>query len=106
MEDLSARVGISKSAIYHHVPGKTELPRRREFDHVVTDLVRAAVAEGDLRPDVDAALTARLLFGMVNSLIEWYRPTRPLGPDDLADALVATAFDGLRREAPALEPTA
>ena len=28
-------------------------------------------ADGDLRPDIDPAVTARLLFGMVNSLTEW-----------------------------------
>src|SRR5829696_782922 len=27
MEDLSARLGITKSSIYHHVPGKAELLR-------------------------------------------------------------------------------
>jgi AcrR family transcriptional regulator len=159
MEDLAARLGITKSAIYHHVPGKaellrlamdraldglfaavaeprgdsaterlehlvrssvdvlvTELPfvtlllrvrgnteveraalaRRREFDQIVADLVRQAVAEGGIRPDVDAAVTARLLFGMVNSLVEWYRPDRGLSRDDVADAVVAVAFHGLR----------
>ncbi|MQA12735.1 MAG: TetR family transcriptional regulator [Pseudonocardiaceae bacterium] len=162
MEDLSARLGITKSAIYHHVASKTELlrlavdraldalftlvgepaatsgpaidrlehvvrgsvrvlvdelpfvtlllrvrgntdverralQRRRELDHIVTDLVREAEAEGSIRPDVDPALTARLLFGTVNSLVEWYRPDRGLGGDDLADVLVAVVFDGLRQ---------
>lgn len=160
MEDLAARLGISKSAIYHHVSSKTdllrlatdraldaleavvtepsgltaldrlesvlrgsvrvlvaELPfvtlllrvrgnttverraltRRRGLDHMLTDLVRAAVDEGSIRPDVDPALSARLLFGTVNSLIEWYRPTRALLPDDVADAVIAFVLLGLRR---------
>jgi AcrR family transcriptional regulator len=160
MEDLAVRLGISKSAIYHHVSSKTELlrlatdhaldaldavvsdppgdtalkrlesvvrgsiqvlvaelpfvtlllrirgntdverralTRRRELDHMLTALVRAAVDEGSIRPDVDPALTARLLFGMVNSLIEWYRPSRTLRPDDVADALIAFVLVGLRR---------
>ncbi|SFE35677.1 TetR/AcrR family transcriptional regulator [Blastococcus tunisiensis] len=161
MEELAARLGVTKSAIYHHVPGKVELlrlaldraldalfavteepeattgravdrlehvvrrsvqvlaaelpsvtlllrvrgnsavervalQRRRELDRIVTDLVRAAVAEGDVRPDVDPAVTSRLLFGTVNSLTEWYRPDGGLGADDLADALVASTFRGLR----------
>jgi len=161
MEELAARLGVTKSAIYHHVPGKVELlrlaldraldalfavleepgatsgpaierlehvvrgsvrvlaaelpsvtlllrvrgnspvehaalERRREFDRVVTELVRAAVAAGDVRPDVSPAVTSRLLFGTVNSLTEWYRPGGGLSPDDLADALVATTFSGLR----------
>ncbi|SHG26125.1 TetR/AcrR family transcriptional regulator [Geodermatophilus nigrescens] len=161
MEELAARLGVTKSAIYHHVPSKVELlrmaldraldalfavtaepgavtgraidrlehvvrgsvrvlaaelpfvtlllrvrgnsaveeaalARRREFDRIVTDLVRAAEEEGDVRPDVDPAVTSRLLFGTVNSLTEWYRPGGSLSADDLADALVTTAFRGLR----------
>ena len=139
MDELAARLGVTKSAIYHHVPSKVELlrlaldraldalfavtqetgattgpaidrlehvvrgsvrvlaaelpfvtlllrvrgntdveraalQRRREFDRVVTDLVRAAEDEGDVRTDVDPAVISRLLFGTVNSLTEWYRP--------------------------------
>jgi AcrR family transcriptional regulator len=161
MDELALRLGITKSAIYHHVSSKVELlrlaldhaldalfavtqepaartgraidrlehvvrgsvrvlaaelpfvtlllrvrgnsdvertalQRRREFDLVVTDLVRAAEEEGDVRPDVDPAVTSRLLFGTVNSLTEWYRPGGELSADDLADAVVATTFDGLR----------
>ncbi len=159
--ELAARLGVSKAAIYHHVPSKVELlrlaldraldallavtaepgavggraidrlehvvrgsvrvlaaelpfvtlllrvrgnseveraalDRRRSFDRIVTDLVRAAEEEGDVRPDVDPAVTSRLLFGTVNSLTEWYRPDGGLTPDELADALVATTFSGLR----------
>jgi AcrR family transcriptional regulator len=164
MEDLSQRLGISKSSIYHHVDSKEELlalalgraldglfsvadqvagsdrpaierleilvrasvgvladrlpyvtlllrargntaterkalARRREFDQIVADLVKEAERDGDIRPDVDPAVTARLLFGMVNSLVEWYRPGgrgAAAGPATLADAVCAVAFDGLR----------
>jgi len=161
MDELATRLGVTKSAIYHHVPSKVELlrlaldraldalsavldepgashgraidrlehvvrgsvrvltaqlpfvtlllrvrgnspvevealRRRREFDRIVTDLVRAAEEEGDVRPDVDPAVTSRLLFGTVNSLTEWYRPGRGLDADALADALVTTTFSGLR----------
>jgi AcrR family transcriptional regulator len=162
MDELATRLGVTKSAIYHHVPSKVELlrlaldraldalfavteeprattgpaierlehvvrgsvrvlteelpfvtlllrvrgnspvelaalQRRREFDRIVTDLVRGAEDEGDVRPDVDPAVTSRLLFGTVNSITEWYRPDGGLSADDVADALVATAFGGLRR---------
>jgi AcrR family transcriptional regulator len=161
MEELATRLGVTKSAIYHHVSSKVELlrlaldraldalfavteepgassgpaidrlehvvrgsvrvlteqlpfvtlllrvrgnspveeaaqARRREFDRIVTDLVRAAEEEGGVRPDVDPAVTSRLLFGTVNSLTEWYRPDGGLSAADLADALVATTFQGLR----------
>ncbi|WP_067459257.1 TetR/AcrR family transcriptional regulator [Actinomadura macra] len=161
MDELSKRLGISKSAIYHHVTGKDELlqlavdraldglfaaadeatavdgraidrlehlvrasvavlverlpfvtlllrvrgntavekhalARRREFDHLVAGLVAEARAEGDIRPDIDPATVARLLFGLVNSLAEWYKP-RGAGSTEIADALCKMAFDGLRR---------
>ncbi|HUA41268.1 MAG TPA: TetR/AcrR family transcriptional regulator [Streptosporangiaceae bacterium] len=73
------------------------LARRREFDQIVADLVAEAERDGDIRPDVDPAITARLLFGLVNSLVEWYRPgRRAASADELADAVCAVAFDGLR----------
>ena len=161
MRDLSQRLGVSTSAIYHHVASKEELlrlaldhaldglfgvvedvasrdgapveqleqlvrgsiavlverlpyvtlllrvrgnseveraalARRRQFDHGVAELVGQAIADGDLRTDVDPAITSRLLFGLVNSLVEWYRPR---GDDDqrsIADAVVLTAFEGIR----------
>ncbi len=86
------------------VRGNTEaerwaLSRRREFDTRLSALVQSAIDEDDIRADLDPRLVTRLLFGMVNSLIEWYRP----GVHDVsevADALVALAFGGLRQTAP------
>ncbi|MDX3076294.1 TetR/AcrR family transcriptional regulator [Streptomyces sp. NPDC088354] len=94
---------------------KTErwaMERRREFDHRVAALLKAAVAEGDLRADVAPRLATRLLFGMINSLVEWYRPHVPgtggaadagapaEAPEQedaaVVDAVVRLAFDGLR----------
>jgi len=167
MEDLSRRLGIAKSGIYHHVSGKEELlrmaldraldglwdaaerarsmdapaierlealvrgavavlesqlpyvtlllrvhgnteveraalARRRSFDALVASLVAEAERDGDIRADIDPRLTARLLFGTVNSIVEWYRPATAGSTDpgpgsvSLADALCAITFDGLR----------
>jgi AcrR family transcriptional regulator len=161
MEDLSARLGIGKSSIYHHVESKEELlrraldraldalfaitnepgvvagpaitrlellvrraievlvaelpyvtlllrvrgntateqralERRREFDRFVSDLVVRAAADGDLRADIDPGLISRLLFGAVNSIIEWYRPERGAHATELADAMIKMTFAGLR----------
>ena len=92
------------------VHGNTEVERwaleqRREFDRFVASLVREAAAEGDVRADLDPAVVTRLLFGMVNSLVEWYRPEGAasearharMAPVDLADSIVRLAFDGIRR---------
>ncbi len=77
------------------------LARRREFDHRVAELMARAAAEGGIRADIDPHLASRLLFGTVNSLVEWYRPDRDLTVQTLADALTTILFDGLHgRPAP------
>jgi len=162
MEDLAKELGVTKSAIYHHVPSKSHLleaaldealdgltavideaissdgttsaydrlrtavtqsievlaahlpavtlllrvrgnsevelealRRRREIDASLALLVKDAVDEGALRADIDPDLISRLLFGTVNSLIEWYRPDGPQDASAVASAVVTLAFDGL-----------
>jgi hypothetical protein len=71
---------------------RSALERRRSFDALVASLVSEAERDGDVRADVDPRVTARLLSGMINSIVEWYRPAAPVS---LADAVCAVAFDGL-----------
>lgn len=71
------------------------LDRRRSFDHRVTDLVHEAQRAGEVRADIDGAVATRLLFGMVNSLTEWYRAGGPTDAATLADDLLRIALDGL-----------
>lgn len=73
------------------------LERRREFDHAVAILVDEARAEGTLRADIDARTTTRLLFGMINSIADWYRPGGTLSREQLADDVISVAFGGLER---------
>nr|WP_274637481.1 TetR/AcrR family transcriptional regulator [Microbacterium bovistercoris] len=75
---------------------RAALGRRRAFDQRVTALVRAAQDEGSVRADVDASVATRLVFGMVNSLVEWYRPGGGESADQLARDVLAVALDGLR----------
>jgi AcrR family transcriptional regulator len=74
---------------------KDALERRRRFDHAVATLVDEARAEGTIRADIEARTTTRLLFGMINSIVEWYKPGGQLTPDQLADDVITVAFDGL-----------
>lgn len=76
---------------------RAALGRRRSIDAELARLVAAAQADGAIRPDVDPATVARLVFGTVNSLVEWYRPRADARPEHIADALCAMVFDGLRR---------
>jgi AcrR family transcriptional regulator len=72
------------------------LERRRRFDHRITDVVRTAQSDGLVRDDIDPAVATRLIFGMINSLTEWYRPAGPLDADAMAKTVLATAMGGLR----------
>lgn len=159
---LADTLGISKSAIYHHVPSKEELlrlaleealggleevltldgatsgtavarleyvlrgtiavlverlpfvtlllrlrgntamereamARRRAFDRTITSLVSAAQQDGTLRADIDPGTVTRLLFGTINSIVEWYKPGGPLTAKKLADDVISMAFEGLHR---------
>ena len=73
------------------------LSRRREFDRAVERIVGDAIAEGDLRDDVEVALVTRLVFGMSNSATEWYQLDGRLSAKELADAIEIIVFEGLRR---------
>jgi AcrR family transcriptional regulator len=159
---LAENLGISKSAIYHHVPSKGDLlklaldhalggleaileqpeamtgdarlefvlrqtiavlverlpfvtlllrlrgntdierdalERRRAFDHKVAALISAAREDGSLRQDIDPRTVTRLLFGTINSIVEWYKPGGSLSPEKLADDVITMAFDGLHAAA-------
>jgi AcrR family transcriptional regulator len=73
------------------------LQRRREFDHHVAELLAAAVQSGELRADVEPRLATRLIFGMINSLVEWYHPDLDhRAAEQIADAVITISLNGLR----------
>ncbi|MFE9768068.1 TetR/AcrR family transcriptional regulator [Streptomyces sp. NPDC005808] len=99
VEVLAAELPYVTLLLRVHGNSATEqriLKRRREFDHRVAELVELAAQEGGIRADIDPHLASRLVFGTVNSLIEWYRPDGELPVAVLADALTVLVFGGLR----------
>jgi AcrR family transcriptional regulator len=108
-ERLRTAVRQSVEILGHHLPAVTlllrvrgnsevelaALKRRRVIDDKLAGLVQAAVDEGSLRADISPELISRLLFGMVNSLVEWYRPDGPVSVHELSTAIVDLAFEGL-----------
>ena len=74
------------------------LERRRRFDRVVTDLLAEGQREGSVRTDIDARLAARLIFGMSNSVVEWYGSGSSISRQRLVDSVVALAFGGIAKE--------
>ncbi len=74
------------------------LARRRRIDGRLAALVAAAAEAGEIRDDIDPRLVSRLLFGMVNSVHEWYRPGgRGNSRESIVNGAVGLALDGLRR---------
>lgn len=71
------------------------LERRRRIDTRLAAMVSAAAKEGAIRSDLPADLISRLLFGQVNSLIEWVRPDGRYDAATLARAVATIAFEGL-----------
>jgi AcrR family transcriptional regulator len=91
---------LAEVALLLRVRGNTRvelrvLERRRQFDHLVSRVMAAAQRQGDLRADIDPRLATRLLFGMLNSITEWYRPEGPLHADGIAEAVFRIAFEGM-----------
>lgn len=65
----------------------------------MAELLKAAAADGDVRGDIEVRLATRLVFGMINSIAEWYRPGgRGMDDREVADAVAQLIFGGLRKE--------
>ena len=71
------------------------LERRRSFDRMLATIVGEAQSKGQIRADVEPGLITRMLFGMLNSITEWYRPGGGLGVEDIVAAAIRIAFEGL-----------
>jgi AcrR family transcriptional regulator len=80
------------------------LERRREFDHLMAELFAEAQKERGLRSDIDPRLATRLLFGMLNSITEWYQPGGAMHAPEILDAVFKIAFEGLEQAGNAVPP--
>ncbi|GAB2516314.1 HTH-type transcriptional repressor KstR2 [Corynebacterium atrinae] len=160
MGTLAGRLGLSKSAIYHHITSKEEilveatdkalaelttviesatheagstveklellvagstrvlceypayvrlllrlrgntdvemqiLERRRRLTQELIDVVRDAQGEGLVTDELEAGVIGRLIFGMINSIVEWYRPGGKCTPEEMAAITPRLVFDGI-----------
>lgn len=109
-ERLRLAVEGSVSVLVEHLPAVTlllrvrgnsevevaALKRRRRIDETLAAMVQAAVDQGTVRSDIPPDLISRLLFGQVNSLVEWVRPDGRYDASTLAGAITTIAFDGLK----------
>lgn len=75
---------------------KRALARRRALDRRLTALFAESASQGTLRDDLDPRFAARFSFGLVNSLVEWYRPDGETAPEALAEAVISFVRTGVR----------
>jgi AcrR family transcriptional regulator len=73
---------------------RSAMERRRRFDAIVSALIRRGQREGSIRKDIDPGLITRLIFGMSNSVVEWYRPSGRIAARDIAEAICSLVFEG------------
>lgn len=80
------------------------MERRRKFDQQLRELFELSLAEGTLRKDIDPGIAERMTFGLINSIVEWYRPGGKYTPDQIADSVLLIMRDGLRPEGTQIAP--
>jgi AcrR family transcriptional regulator len=67
---------------------------RDAYSDVIRNAIGACQIEGTLDSSVDAHLLSLLLLNLLNWTIFWYQPTGEHSPEQIADASVATFFEG------------
>jgi len=77
---------------------RAALQRRQDFDAQVCALVEQALRDPRASRGLDPPMTTRLIFGLVNSVGEWYRPERGIDPSGIPDAVVGMVMQGLAPE--------
>lgn len=71
------------------------IKRRREFTAAIAVIVEDGVAKGEFVADVSPQLTARLLFGMINSVVEWLRPSDADQRDEIVRHVAQLTLEGI-----------
>lgn len=80
------------------------MDRRRAFDARLRHIFELSAEEGTLRMDIDPGMAERFTFGLINSIVEWYRPEGDLRPDEIAESVLLFMRGGLRPEGMGVAP--
>lgn len=73
------------------------LQRRREITTRFGAIVEDGQRDSSIASSVPPRRIARLLLGMVNSIVDWYRPGESRAtPDQMEESILRLAFDALR----------
>ena len=77
------------------------LEERRRFQDKVAGLVSGAQQAGEIGTGIDAGLFVRLVLGMSNSLVDWYRPDGTWSTRQIADAMIELVMKSTTSSIPA-----
>jgi AcrR family transcriptional regulator len=73
---------------------------RDEYEGALRSLIEQAQADGFVNAKLDPRLATFAVFGMINWLYQWYRPSGPLSPETIARSLADQALASLTAEPP------
>ena len=71
------------------------LARRRNLTTRLARLIDDAQSEGSVRTTTGPKILARLVFGTINSLVDWYDAEKSAGARQTGDILVDLIFQGI-----------
>ena len=81
------------------------IPQRlAEFRGMWHDVLRAGIADGSFRPDLDVELSYRFLRDTVWVGVGWYRPGGKLAIEDIAQQYLSIVLDGIAAHRAAAHP--
>jgi AcrR family transcriptional regulator len=91
---------VQEVELLQRIKGNTKTERealgwRRRMDHEVASLVAQAARAGEIRPGIEPDLLTRLVFGMSNSITQWYRAEGRLAGEEIAAAVSTMVFAGI-----------
>lgn len=74
------------------------LLRRRNLTTRLASLIADAQTEGSVRDSASPKILARLVYGTINSLVDWYDSEKSAGAQQTGDVLVDLIFQGIRKD--------
>jgi len=93
---------VTKMAVFYHdyrslseEPLAKIVERRSYYEDYLRDLIVEAQHEGSVSSDLDAKLAAFTLFGMMNWVYHWYKPSGKWTPNQIGAQVASMAIDGL-----------
>lgn len=74
---------------------RAALDHRRALTKELESRFAYAQEEGAVRTDLSPRYLARLVYGAINSMVDWYRPERGDDVDTIADTILTMLFEGV-----------